>query len=133
MFLRLSFLLFSIALCQSEASKAIQLSKNCTIQFASVKGAKDFLAIRDVYIEGLSSFERAARRIIATVSAGASPPRSGVVPRASDEWSAAPAAGGQRSAHVPPQPALVLHASALPAAVCSRVRSRRGATPIRSE
>lgn len=61
MSLRLSFLLFSIALCQSEASKAIQLSKNCTIQFASVKEAKDFLAIRDVYIEGLSSFERAAK------------------------------------------------------------------------
>ena len=61
MTLRLSFLLFSIAVCQAESSKEIPLTKKCTIQFASVNEAKDLLAIRDVYIQGMSPFERAAK------------------------------------------------------------------------
>ncbi len=37
------------------------LAGNCTVHFASVPDAREYLAKRDVYIEGLSPFERAAK------------------------------------------------------------------------
>ena len=43
------------------AKAELSLSKNCIIHFATVAEARARLAKRDVYIQGLSSFERAAK------------------------------------------------------------------------
>ena len=61
MTLRLFLFFLSMTICHAEYYKNIQLSDGCDIHFASAKKAKALLAIRDVYIEGLSPFERAAK------------------------------------------------------------------------
>ena len=49
------------ALAQAEANAELHLAKDCQVHFATVAEAKAHLAKRDVYIEGLSPFERAAK------------------------------------------------------------------------
>ena len=61
MTLRLFLFFLSMSFCHAEFYYKIELSKECSVHFASAKKAKMLLAIRDVYIEGLSPFERAAK------------------------------------------------------------------------
>ena len=61
MTLRLFLFFLSMSFCHAEFYNKIELSKECSVHFASAKKAKTLLAIRDVYIEGLSPFERAAK------------------------------------------------------------------------
>lgn len=61
MTLRLFLFFLSITFCHGEFYKKIQLSDECNIHFASTSKAKELLAKKDIYIQGLSSFERAAK------------------------------------------------------------------------
>ena len=61
MTLRLILFFHSMTFCHAEFLKKNELSNKCKIHFASTNKAKELLAKRDVYIEGLSSFERAAK------------------------------------------------------------------------
>ena len=49
------------ALGQAEGNAELTLAKDCQVHFATVAEARVHLAKRDVYIEGLSPFERAAK------------------------------------------------------------------------
>ena len=49
------------ALAQAEGNAELTLAKDCQVHFATVAEARVHLAKRDVYIEGLSPFERAAK------------------------------------------------------------------------
>ena len=61
MTLRLFLFFLSITFCHGEFYKKIQLSDECNIHFAPTSKAKELLAKKDIYIQGLSSFERAAK------------------------------------------------------------------------
>ena len=50
-----------LALGQAEGNAELMLAKDCQVHFATVAEARVHLARRDVYIEGLSPFERAAK------------------------------------------------------------------------
>jgi hypothetical protein len=45
----------------TEAKADLPLTKGCSVHFATVAEARERLAMRDVYIQGLSPFERAAK------------------------------------------------------------------------
>ena len=49
------------ALGQAEAKADPLLAKGCSVHFATVTEAKERLGMQDVYIKGLSPFERAAK------------------------------------------------------------------------
>ena len=49
------------ALAQAKGNAELTLGKACQVHFATVAEARVHLAKRDVYIEGLSPFERAAK------------------------------------------------------------------------
>ena len=50
-----------VALDLTEAKADLPLAKGCSVHFATVSEAKALLAKQDVYIQGLSPFERAAK------------------------------------------------------------------------
>ena len=55
------FITTIFALAQAEGNAELTLAKDCQVHFATVAEARVHLAKRDVYIKGLSPFERAAK------------------------------------------------------------------------
>ena len=50
-----------LTLGQAQLAAELRLAKDCTVHFTTQEQGKSWLAKRDVYIEGLSPFERAAK------------------------------------------------------------------------